>query len=161
MGSMFADLDAAFLARDLHRLRQEITAQSDLVMIAAGIDIPSSCTSLTLSLLEGSQSASDLADMLGYSHQLTTQRINMLLKLELVTREASKSDARKKVIVLTDEGRRQAGRLRALLPKIDQAFRGLFDEIGFPLGRACRDALQSLGKSPVLNRIDIAQLQET
>lgn len=158
--SFFTKLDAAFLARDLHRLRQEITEQSDLVLIAAEIDVPSSCTSLVLSLLEHEKSAAELSKSLGYSHQLVTQRINLLLRLGLVVRTPSARDARKKSILLTPEGARQTKRLQALLPELDAAFRGLFDEIGFPLGRACRDALQSLTERPVLKRVELGQLVE-
>ncbi len=147
-------LRAAFVANVMERFVNQVAEQGDDMLFDAGITFPSRVVSIILLLGEKkSVSAADIARELALPHQLVTQRINLLIELGIVSRTEDASDARRKVVLLTGEGRSQYRRLKQRLALVNQAFEALFEEIGCDLFAAASRALAALHRSPILNRV--------
>jgi DNA-binding MarR family transcriptional regulator len=95
----------------------------------------------------------NLAEALGVSHQMATQRINSLQKLGLVDRIDSEEDARAKVVVLTKLGKYEVLQLRPFSDEVTKAFNDLELELGAPLVELIRKAELSLLQTPLKQRI--------
>lgn len=144
----------AFLAMRLHRLRTLITEQSDRLFETAGLMVPSPCISVMLFLLEYSPaSIRQVADGLGYSHQLINQRLVQLEQLQYVRRLDDVRDRRKCLITLTADGKNQAAIVRDYLPLASRAFGQLFAEIGVDLADALEAAETALDNDPLASRV--------
>jgi DNA-binding MarR family transcriptional regulator len=141
----FDSYGSAFLAMRLHRLRVLITAQSDELFLEQGVVVPSHCVSVVLLVARKNRvSIAQIADMLGYSHQLINQRLSQLEAMSLTKRRDHVRDKRKCMIELTAKGRREAAALEATLPLASRAFEEMFLEIGIDLERALRAATEAL-----------------
>ena len=150
----FTAWGSAFVDARLHKLRETITRQSDLLFQEQGVEIPSSCTSVVLFLApERRASIAQIADALGYSHQLINQRLAQLEAQAFVERRSDQRDRRRRLIALTAAGRRQAQLLEALLPRVAMAFQRLFDEIGVDLEQGLSSCMDALHARPLTRRV--------
>ena len=148
-------LHGAFVAHKLDRLSDLIVEQGNALLRDAGVEIPSRTVSLLLLIGDkGSFSAADIANTLGQPHQLVTQRIDVLMGLALVERNADPADARRKILSLTAEGGRHYAMLTTLLAKAVTAFAELSDEIGCDLAIMAMKAIDALGRTSLLDRIE-------
>jgi DNA-binding MarR family transcriptional regulator len=147
-------LRGAFAANTLERLVSLIVEQGDALLRDAGLDFPSRAASTVLLLGERARiSAADLAKELGQPHQLVTQRIDLLIDREIVSRADDPGDARRRILVLTSKGKRQFKALKARLTLAEAAFAALSAEIGCDLSRAARNAIAALERSSVVARV--------
>ena len=147
-------LKGAFLSNTLLRLVDLIALQGDDLLHDAGIVIPSRAVACTLFIGDkGRVSLADAAKALDEPHQLTTQRIEALMKLGLLKSMSDPEDGRRKLIKLTRKGKDQYQRLKIRLAEIEQAFLGLYAEIGCDLPIILEQAIEALHHTPMLERI--------
>ena len=147
-------LRGAFVANTLERLASLIVEQGDVLLRDAELDFPSRAASTVLLLGERARiSAADLVKALGQPHQLVTQRVDLLIKLGIVSRADDSGDARRRILVLTSKGKRQFERLKPCLAHAEAAFAALSAEIGCDLSGAALSAIAALGRSSVLDRV--------
>lgn len=123
--------DIVFLGRAVERLSVLIAEQSEAVFDEMGIIIPvRSCSLMAVLAQMKIATASDLARELEQSHQLVLQKIPKLIRLNLVSFEQDKDDARKKLFMLTPEGRGQLEKFDQCRLVLREAYEELFSEIG-------------------------------
>jgi DNA-binding MarR family transcriptional regulator len=145
----------AFVANMLDRLVGRIVEQGDELLRHAGVVIPSRSSSILLLLGEARNlSAADLARLLDQPHQLVTQRTDLLIALGVVARVDDRRDARRKVLRLTAKGRRELGKLNAVLVDAQEAISALYREIGCDLFDAAARAMDALDRAPLQQRIE-------
>lgn len=139
------------------RVRQASTAlydQMDECLQAHGLVLPAYATSLVQTLYHGGpQSVSALAESLGLSHQLASQRLRWLHTEGLVEISDDPDDRRRRLVRLTPAGQGEGEKLQAFLPRLEQAYCDLFDEIGMDLHKGMVDARAALLASPLLGRM--------
>lgn len=147
-------IKSAFLAMHLHHLRKLITRQSDRLFADQGIRAPSSCVSVLMTLDDaGPGSIAYLADSLGYSHQLISQRLSKLEDLGFIEKRPDPADQRKSVVGLTDAGKEQAALINEVLPMAAAAFDQVFDALGVDLCDAATRAHALLTANPLTDRV--------
>lgn len=144
----------AFLGNQLSRLVELIVDQGDVLLKDAGVSFPSRAASTIL--LIGKQdglSAADIAIELQQPHQLATQRIDALIKLDLVERKNDPKDARRKTLSLTARGKKEATVLEKTLRKAQSAFQNLYQEIEINLSTVAIQSIAALSKKPLSKRV--------
>lgn len=147
-------LKGAFLSNTLLRLVDLIALQGDDLLREAGITIPARAVATMLYIGDkGEASLADIAKALNEAHQLTAHRVEGIIQLGLTERANDPTDGRRKILRLTGEGQVQYQRLLIRLAEIEQAFLGLYAEIGHNLPGILDQALQALKRSPLLERI--------
>lgn len=152
----------AFVANILGRLADLIVAQGEDLLQDAGLDFPARAVSSVLLIGERGQiSASDIANDLGQPHQLVTQRVELLIKLQIIERLHDPNDARRKILTLTDKGAAQFKRLKACLADADRAFEIMFTEINCDLPTIAARAMEALDKSAIRERVKTLQTKDT
>jgi len=145
---------AAFVDMRLHRLRVLITEQSDELFRERGIEASSAAASVLLLLLERKHaSITQIAEALGYSHQLINHRLKQLEALGLLARIVDARDRRKWLVKLTAKGRAEANRVAGILPLIASAFDALFARAGIDLSAALEDARADLVSTSLSARV--------
>ncbi|WP_417484448.1 MarR family winged helix-turn-helix transcriptional regulator [Maricaulis salignorans] len=139
------------------RVRQASAAlyeQMDQCLQAHGLTLPAYATSLVQTLYHGGpQSVSALAERLGLSHQLASQRLRWLVKEGLVVIGDDPEDRRRRLVSLTSAGQTEGDKLQAFLPRLERAYSDLFDEIGMDLHTGMVDARAALLARPLLTRM--------
>jgi len=148
------NLNGAFLSTKLLGLVDVIAEQGNELLQQTGIIIPSRTVSCVLLVGDkGGVSAADIAKALHQPHQLATQRIEALIHLGLLERSSDPNDGRRKILVLTKNGKNQYKRLNLRLKEVEHAFLGLFKEIDCDLADAAEKALCALTTKSMLDRI--------
>jgi DNA-binding MarR family transcriptional regulator len=150
----FEQYGSAFLAKWLHTVRVEISAQCDEIFIEQGIDIPSHCVSVLL-LLKGKKriGLTEIADELGYSHQLINQRLKLLKNLELIERLPDATDKRKNLVKLTKRGKEQAAKFDQALRLVSAAIDHCLKEVGIDLFKDLETVQGALTRKRLLARV--------
>lgn len=145
--------DPVFLGRTVERLSTLIETQSEAIFKEHGVLIPvKSCSLMTqLARLEHA-TAADLARALNVSHQLVLQKLPKLLRLRLISATQDLEDARKKSFRLTATGKKQIEIFIGCRDLINQAYAGLFDEVG-DLFSLTNTFIGALEKKPLSERI--------
>jgi len=129
-------LAPAFLGHSLTQLVSTIEMQGDQFLKEQGFEAPSRICSVLLTLnTNGDSSIADIAHSLGLSHQLVTQRINLLIKLGVAEEYAHPEDGRKCLICLTQKGKKQAQGLLGISNLAGRAYQELFNELGVDFER--------------------------
>lgn len=147
-------LGDAFLGNRLLQAADLIVEQGEALLREAGLSIPARASSTILLVSErGGVSTADIARELVQPHQLATQRVEALIELGLLKRRADPQDGRRKILVLTAKGEKEAAILYQTLQYAQAAFQTLYDEIGVDLGEACARAMQGLTWRPLSSRI--------
>ncbi len=142
-----------FLGLLAERLSELIERQTQALFQSKEIIIPPKSCSLMLAIAEHQPATvGDLARALDRSHQLLLQKLPKLQSLGLIERHPSQADARKKLYVLTEDGRAQLGRFRRLQPLIENAYERLAHEAG-DVDPLLRRILSELQTRPLLERI--------
>jgi DNA-binding MarR family transcriptional regulator len=143
----------AFAANTIDRLVNLIMEQGQELLREAGVGFPSRAASTVLLLGErGQLSAAEIAKELGQPHQLATQRIDLLIDLGIVARVSDPDDARRKVLSLTANGKKQFQRLKKCLVRAELVFAELFAEIGCDLSAVALRAMDALNGSSIASR---------
>jgi DNA-binding MarR family transcriptional regulator len=147
-------LSGAFLSNKLLRLVETIAEQGEVLLASASIHIPPRAISTVLMIGEQDDvSAANIASALDQPHQLATQRIDLLIKLGLVTKSPHATDSRRKVLKLTKEGQTQYTLMMAMLGHIRAAMDALYDELGCNLADVAVKAVEALHDRPLIERI--------
>lgn len=143
----FEQYGMTFLAGQLHRLRVLISSQSDAIFEESGISVPSHCASLML-LLEQHDEAPvmSIADALGYSHQLITQRLSILEKHGFLRKFQDSVDRRRSVVTLTTHGRKEAKKIHNALRIVDAGLRNVTAETSVDLQHSVDEVSELLGE---------------
>lgn len=144
----------AFVANLLDRLVGQIVEQGEDLLADAGIVFPSRAVSSVLLIGErGAISTADIAKALSQPHQLVTQRIDLLIKLEVIERTDDPEDGRRKLLKLSSIGLDQYDRLRRRLTEASEAFASLFVEIECDLSAIAMRAMSALDRRSILERV--------
>jgi len=147
-------LRGAFIANQLDQLAELIADQGEALLRDAGIEFPSRAVSAVLLIGErGKISAAEIADTLRQPHQLTTQRIELLIEAGVLDRLDDPQDGRRKILQLTDKGQKQFKQLKTRLAEADRAFAALYKEIRCDLSRKTQQAIEALSQSSILERV--------
>ncbi|MDJ0643997.1 MAG: MarR family winged helix-turn-helix transcriptional regulator [Erythrobacter sp.] len=148
--------DRHFLGRLSEELSDLIAQQSRELMVDRGIVIPPKSCSLMVAIdRHQPASARMLADALGRSHQLMSQKLPKLVGLDLVETIADPNDGRAKLYRLTAHGEAQIASFRHLQPHLERIYIELFEEVG-DLSAILRAAVDALEKRPLRDRASAA-----
>lgn len=147
-------LSGAFLSNKLLRLVDLIGQQGNELLGEAEIAIPSNAVACALFIGDkGQASLAEIAKALDEAHQLTSQRVEALIELGLLERTDDPKDRRRKALSLTPAGAAQYQRLLERLADIEQAFAGLYAEIGLAVPAILETAIEALRAKPLADRI--------
>jgi DNA-binding MarR family transcriptional regulator len=121
-----------------HQQMQSVYEKRGLIISVEG--------SSTLQVLKpGTKLAlADLARILEQPHQLVAQRIQKLVRLDLVIKQPDPLDGRRTEYVLTTHGEQQWQLLNSLMIEGIEVNRGLFNEIGIDLLAGLDAAISAL-----------------
>lgn len=162
MGGDFIESQGrAFLAHRLRRSSELIVEQlgAELGRMALAVP-PRSASMLLLVDEEGPIGVVDIARRLRLSHPLIVRMAQQLEALGLVAVERNPRDARRKQLVPTDRGRREAAALRRLNLRLAAAFAALFEEIGCDLVAILDRADAALAARPMHERLSTARPED-
>ncbi|UTW54005.1 MarR family transcriptional regulator [Kordiimonas sp. SCSIO 12610] len=147
-------LQAAFVANIWERFVELVVMQGEDILSDVDIEFPSRAVSSILLIGDNEKlTVADIAKTLNQPHQLVTQRIDLLLDLNVVERVPDPVDKRRKIIQLTPKGHEQYKALKARLIEAEAAFLELFDELGCDLSKLAVRAIDLLQNRPLLSRI--------
>ena len=153
-GKYFESLGNEYLAHFSRRLSDLIIEQASVILQEAQLVTPTTAISSILFLAnEKDVTVAALADALGVSHQMATQRINALEKLKLLQRVEDQEDKRAKKIVLTELGKQEAAFLTPLTHQLKSAFDSLEAELDCSLTKVIRSAELALVAKPLKSRL--------
>ncbi|ANU08657.1 MarR family winged helix-turn-helix transcriptional regulator [Paraurantiacibacter namhicola] len=125
---------AAYLGKRLQDLMDLAHVQMQRVYDAEGLEIPVRGSSTLQALGPDRQlTLSELARMLGQSHQLVSQRLGRLEDRKLVSAALDPNDGRKRIYCLTPEGQRAWCKLDEIMARAGRMNAELFEEIGVDL----------------------------
>ncbi|MEO9969973.1 MAG: MarR family transcriptional regulator [Hyphomonadaceae bacterium] len=151
----------AFVANLLERLVAQITDQGEELLADIGLPFPSRAVSSILLIGErGSISVADIAKTLEQPHQLVTQRIDLLIRLDVVERTVDPNDARRKILKLTPIGRDQFKLLQLRLTQATQVFIDLFKEIDCDLSAVAMRAMSALDQRSITERANSLKITQ-
>lgn len=154
MGKYLGKLEAAFLAHFSRRLSELIIEQGTNIVESYGITTPTTAiSSIYFLMAQNKATVADLAEALEVTHQMATQRVNVLEKLGLVFRKSNPEDKRAKTIHLTEIGIEEGKKLRPITEKINIAFELLNEQIGCDLMAKIRQTEIALIEKPLKQRI--------
>lgn len=151
----FETLNSAFIAHFARRFADLLLEQSGAHLKSIDLSTPATSVS-TLLFLSSAQQAkvTEVADALGVSHQMATQRLNNLEKVGLIERIVHPNDRRSRLINLTHKGQSEANTLKNFESRVSSAIDELEIEIGCDLTAALRRAELALIRKPFEERLD-------
>ncbi len=145
--------DPAFTAKMALDFAVLVAKQAEEVYSAKGMAFPVQVSSTLLYILRaGTASLLEIARALDHPHQLVAQRIKIMDKLGLLSKEPDPNDGRRTVFRLTDAGKAQGDRLEAYCKEAAAVFSALSDEVGTDLITHLRRAVVSLEACPLIDR---------
>ena len=116
------------IATRLMRLSEQLRRDGALVYKEAGIDFePKWFPVIYVLYYKNSLSVVELAAEIGYTHPSTISLLKELEKQKLVKGQKDKTDQRKRIITLTQQGRELVARMEPVWHTFRQAFAGLLD----------------------------------
>lgn len=139
----------AFLAKTVFDLHSLIQIQSEALYTEKDLGFPvaTSSTILLLSIVDKA-SIMDISQTLNLSHQLTSQRIKVMLNLELVKGIQDEKDKRRTLYKLTPKGREKSKMLQLYCADAEQAFKDLSNEVGADIQLILNSAIEALKRKP-------------
>lgn len=150
----FEKLSSAYMAHFCRRLSDLLIEQGGELLKEMKLVTPTTAMSSIFYLHKNPQSTvAVLAEALGVSHQMATQRINSLTKLGLVERVTSGSDKRAKVINLTKRGKAEIKLLVPFSKQMTSVFEDIEEDLGCDLSRIIRQTELALIKKPLKQRL--------
>ena len=151
----FETLNSSFLAHYARRLADLIIEQGSKLLKDLDISVPTTSISTILYISKnGAPSVATLAEELGVTHQMASQRINLLEKMLMVERANHPTDKRAKIVRLTKLGVSEAEKLIPFTKQMDKVFDELETEVGCQLTQVIRQTELSLLNRPLYERIN-------
>lgn len=143
----------AFVAKSVFDLHCLIQSQSEELYVEKEMGFPVWASS-TLLFLATTEHASimQISKALNLSHQLTSQRVKMLLKLGLIEGVQDTNDKRRTMYHLTGAGQKKAKILDLYCLDAAQAFKDLSTEIGVDIQHVLNAATAALQKKSFAER---------
>lgn len=143
----------AYLGKRLQDLLTMSHQQMQNVYEQRGLMISVEGSSTLQMFTPGSKLAlADLARTLEQPHQLVAQRLQKLVRLDLVIKQPDPLDGRRTEYMLTADGEHQWQLLNKLMADAIDVNRSLFDEIGIDLLEGLEAALNALRARDFLER---------
>lgn len=148
--SYATDLRPAFLAHMADRLDRLICGQTKELLIEAKVRTPVTCISIIVFLAKNSTGTiADIARLDGQSHQLIQSRIGPLEKLGLVETQIDPEDSRRRLLVLTKDGQRDAKKVEAACQHVARKLMTMNAELETDLMLLLEKAEQYLARNPL------------
>jgi DNA-binding MarR family transcriptional regulator len=148
--SYASDLRPAFLAHMANRLDRLICKQTKELLIEASVEAPVACLSIMVFLSKhGSGTIADVARLDGQSHQLIQSRIAPLEKLGLMGTETDPKDNRRRLMFLTEKGKRDATKIESVSKQVAANFQAMNLELDADLMTLIENAEQYLTRNPL------------
>lgn len=123
-----------FVAHRLRRASDRIVDQVGELLAAEGLDVPPRGASMLLMIDErGAIGVVEIAQRLRLSHPLIVRMTQRFEQLGLVKIKGDPDDARRRRLVPTGKGRREAEAIRSFNARLAVMFDALFAEIDSPL----------------------------
>lgn len=147
-------LGPAFLAHLLRRISDDLVEADRLWHVEQGIaNAPRTSSTLLALDRKDALSVTELAVLIRQSHQLAQQWVADLRARGLVKTAPDPGDARRSLISLTAKGRKEVGKLKRAIEPIEEATRGMLEEISQGLYEAVWDIESALRAQPFIDRI--------
>ena len=145
---------SAFVGNRLQRLVDTISEQGDALLDAQGLKFrAAACSTVLLLHQAGELTTADIGRALGQPHQLVAQRAQALTRQGLIVRVSDSEDGRRKLLVLTEKGRRQAALLEKLLADSAVAFAHLQQQLELDLFAIADQVQAALALQPLSARV--------
>ena len=143
----------AALALRVRQFHARLQDQLDEALEQCGMTLRAKTTGIVQLLYqEGPCTVGHIAETLRYSRQLAMQRLNWLIENQLAVSQRDPGDRRRRLVSLTDAGRREGEMLQAFIPRLSASFADLFAETGFDLNEAIDTADRALATTPLIGR---------
>ena len=143
-----------FLAHRLRRASDRIVDQVGGMLTAMGLDVPPRGASMLLMIDERDAiGVVEIAQRLRLSHPLIVRMAQRFEQLGLVEVEIDHNDARRRRLVPTGKGRREAMAIRAFNARLAAMFDALFVEIDSALPAVLDRLDEALDATPIAARI--------
>lgn len=153
-GDFVRQLGGAMLAHRLRRASELLLEGYERWLPQAGVRVPARALSTMMLLAEaGPLGVTQLAARLRLTHPLMIKLVAMLEAAGFVTTQQDPSDARRRPVALTAQGRTEADRIGRALQIMDQAFGELCEEIGSDLITALDGVEQANRREPLERRL--------
>lgn len=110
---------------------------------------------LRVLMTQGAQTIKAIALEIGISHSAVSQTVTQMVKEELVVLKPG-SDARERIVILTDKTERMIPRLQRQWAAVNQAAAALDQELSAPLSGVVKEAIAALTDEPFGQRIQAA-----
>jgi DNA-binding MarR family transcriptional regulator len=151
VGEMFDQPE--FAGYWLTRVAEIVRRQGNVFLGQQNIQIPSQSVSTVLFIAKNKgESISDVSRALGISHQLATQRVQALVELSYVRFEKDTRDQRRKILLLTEQGRAQLKLLEKAFEVANKAFLKLEEELGFDIVDIAKKTEKALIRKSIKER---------
>ncbi len=155
-------LGLPFLAHRLRRASEQIVEATSLLQQNNGFTgPPRSVSTLLLLESEGPLGITEISNRLGLSHPLIIRFVRGLLEKGYVTEERDPADARRRLISLTDKGRKQVAYLYEFSTVLAEALRRLFRDTGVDLYSAVEKFEQAIAERSLVDRLAEARRSST
>lgn len=143
-----------FLAHLLRRVSDRMVIDATAFYGRSGIAAPARTASTLLLLTEkGPQSVTSLAETLRQSHPLVITWIRQLRKLGFVDLASDPKDARRTLVSLTPEGRKEAKRMAKALEILGRAYAAILAEADAEIFDALRRVDGLIGQGRLAGRL--------
>lgn len=143
-----------FVAHRLRRASDRIVDQVGEMLAAEGLDVPPRGASMLLMIDERDAiGVVEIAQRLRLSHPLIVRMTQRFEQLGLVEIEVDPDDARRRRLVPTGKGRREAEAIRTFNARLSAMFDALFAEIDGPLVAVLDRLDAALEAAPIAARM--------
>ncbi|MEC4594086.1 MULTISPECIES: MarR family winged helix-turn-helix transcriptional regulator [Nitrospirillum] len=145
------------LGTQLRHLIDLLDGAVDAAYGEAGLDYRPRYTPIMRVLAaHGSLTIGRIAELAGITQPAVTQTLALMKADKLVSITASDSDARQRLVRLSDHGVSLLGRLQDCWDRTRQAADSLDADLPYPLSQCLREAIEALHKRPFGDRIRAA-----
>lgn len=147
-------LGLPFLAHRLRRASEQIVEATSVFQRNSGFTgPPRSGSTLLLLESEGPLGITEISNRLRLSHPLIIRLVRGLIEEEYVTEARDSADARRRLVILTDKGKRHVAYLYELNIVFAEAFRRLFREAGVDMYCAVDKFEQAIAERSLVDRL--------
>ncbi len=143
-----------FVAHRLRRASDRIVDQVGAMLAAEGLDVPPRGASMLMMIDERNAiGVVEIAQQLRLSHPLIVRMAQRFEQLDLVKIEIDPVDGRRRRLVPTEKGRREAEAIRTFNTRLAAMFDALFTEIDSPLVAVLDRLDAALKAAPIAARM--------